>query len=145
MKINLVFDGNSLLSENNLFMPTGQTAYTWVNTVANILRYDHTVRCTNFAVAGQNIQAMIARGGLSDAAYDAPSDINILVAWEGTNQLFTTSPRASIALLSGYCKAKQTRGFKVLNGTVISRREAGSPVDFETRRSRYNDELLRTY
>lgn len=97
----------------------------------------------NFAVGGKSTLDMAADAAAQvDVIYDAAGLIlNVLVAWEGTNQMYYgASGSTAIADYKAYCAARKAAGWYTVAVTVLPR-EAINTV-FAARRAIFNAEIL---
>src|SRR5665648_917317 len=126
----VVFDGCSLVDDAGVARDAGMPAQ-----VMALLPGGLDMK--NLGVGGQTTQMMAADAGAEvDPLYAASRRCNILVCWEGTNDLILgTAPpydaRQAYRHLAAYCKARQRAGFRVVICTVLTR----GPTSARTRRS----------
>ncbi|HZK58293.1 MAG TPA: SGNH/GDSL hydrolase family protein [Cryobacterium sp.] len=104
----------------------------------------------NDGVDSQDIDSMIADAATQiDPLYDANRMQNVVVCWEGTNEIYFHDDGASAAAkLAYYCTTRKAAGFKVVILTVLPRSGSGVPADFETQRGICNTAIRanwRTY
>ena len=127
-RLNLAIDGNSL-----------SIAVNGVPSYATYLPFTST----NVALGGQTTRDMIESFGDVQAAFD-PAARNILVAWEGTNDLyFGATPAQAVAHLETYRAAATGKGWEVIVLTLLPRASTPDPVAFERQRLAVNDGLRR--
>lgn len=139
----VVCDGNSLTSGAG--SSGGQN---YPNILAALLGDDWLV--TNKGVSGQTTPDMAGDADTDvDPLYDAGTyEHNVLVAWEGTNDLyFGASAADAYAALVAYCQARQAAGWTVVVATLLPRGDfpgtstlpGGDPeAEHETRRQAVN-------
>src|SRR5665647_550279 len=108
--------------------PPGSNAMTWAGMPAQVMALlPGGLDMKNLGVGGQTTQMMAADAGAEvDPLYAASRRCNILVCWEGTNDLILgTAPpydaRQAYRHLAAYCKARQRAGFRVVICTVLPR------------------------
>ena len=98
----------------------------------------------NLGVGGQTTQMMAADAAAEvDPLFAASRRRNILVCWEGTNDLILGSAppydaRQAYRHLAAYCKARQRAGFRVVICTVLPR---GRSAAFYEARNALNADL----
>jgi len=133
----LVFDGCSLVDDAGVARDDGMPAQ-----VIALLPADLDMK--NLGVGGQTTQMMAADAATEvDPLYDAARPANVLVAWEGTNDLILGAAPSYDAPeayrhLAAYCKARQRAGFQVVICTVLPR---GRSAAFYEARNALNAEL----
>ena len=95
----------------------------------------------NCAIGGQTTRDMLARPDDVDARYD-PNARNVLIAWEGTNDLyFGASVEAAVDHLLQYRQRMVSRGYTVILLSVLPRQSTPDPVAFEQQRLAVNAKL----
>ena len=125
---NIVIDGNSLSIAVN-----GVPAYSTLLKAAT----------TNVARGGQTTRDMLAHFEDVAASYQ-PGRRNVLIAWEGTNDLyFGASVAEAAAHLLEYRRRAEAAGWKVLLLTILPRASVPDPKRFETERLALNRALRR--
>lgn len=125
---NIVIDGNSLSIAVN-----GVPAY------ASFL----DVPTTNVARGGQTTRDMLAQFDDVSAAFRRGRR-NVLVAWEGTNDLyFGASVDEAAAHLLEYRRRAQSAGWEVVMLTILPRASVPDPKQFEVQRLALNRALRR--
>ena len=98
----------------------------------------------NLGVGGQTTRMMAADAATEvDPLCDPARPANILVCWEGTNDLFVGGAppydaRRAYLRLAAYCEARQRAGFRVVICTVLPR---GRSAAFYQARNALNAEL----
>lgn len=98
---NVVVDGNSL--------------------TASPLGYGQYIHCTNIAVNGQSTVEMLNRFDTLYKLYQ-PGKVNILVAWEISNDLFEHgSTESALFNFITYCQKAKSVGYKVVILSVLPR------------------------
>ena len=133
----VVFDGCSLVDDAGVARDAGMPAQ-----VMALLPGGLDMK--NLGVGGQTTQMMAADAGTEvDPLYATSRRCNILVCWEGTNDLILgTAPpydaRQAYRHLAAYCKARQRAGFRVVICTVLPR---GRLAAFYDARNALNAEL----
>lgn len=133
----VVFDGCSLVDDAGVARDAGMPAQ-----VMALLPGGLDMK--NLGVGGQTTQMMAADAGTEvDPLYATSRRCNILVCWEGTNDLILgTAPpydaRQAYRHLAAYCKARQRAGFRVVICTVLPR---GRSAAFYDARNALNAEL----
>ena len=133
----VVFDGCSLVDDAGVARDAGMPAQ-----VMALLPGGLDMK--NLGVGGQTTQMMAADAAAEvDPLFAASRRRNILVCWEGTNDLIlgTASPydaRQAYRHLAAYCKARQRAGFRVVICTVLPR---GRSAAFYEARNALNAEL----
>jgi len=132
--LNIVFDGDSITAGAG---STGSGRYTLVTTAA--LHGNPTT--VNLGIYGQDVSAMLAKATTAvDPLFD-PNKANVCSVFGGTNDIYhSTANTAAViyANLVAYGQGRRAAGFKVIAYTVTPRSNAGTPVDFETRRQALN-------
>lgn len=125
---NIVIDGNSLsITVNDV------PAYSTFLNVAT----------TNVARGAQTTRDMLEHFEDVTAAY-RPGRRNVLVAWEGTNDLyFGASVDEASARLLEYRRRAESAGWQVLLLTILPRASVPDPKRFETQRLAVNRALRR--
>lgn len=134
---NIVWDGNSLLATGNV-----------QNNV--IALHDTNVYSTygyktfSFGIASQTTTQMIANYASKIApTYDPSVAKNILIVWEGTNDLRTIqNPTTVYNNIVTYCNLGRATGFKVIVVTILPRSDAGTYVGFVTDRLTVNASIV---
>lgn len=132
--INVVFDGNSLTE--------GTTASPYPDQVVSLLSEQYAY--ANIAVGGQNTDDMLTRQASQlYARYNGAARKNMVVAWEGTNQLGHDNCNAALSYqrMVTYCQNARANGWTVIVGTVLPQNVFNTNC-FETARQTYNS-LLR--
>jgi lysophospholipase L1-like esterase len=136
----ILCDGNSLTAGDGTTVTThsypGQ-----VNQILTTLGVNALVQ--NFGVNSQTTLDMLAHAHAQiDPLFNPKFNVNVVVAWEGTNQLYFggTGAQAYQTLLQ-YCLGRRAAGFKVLILTILPRANAGVPVTFEMDRNFVNSAL----
>jgi lysophospholipase L1-like esterase len=133
----VVFDGCSLVADAGVAPEEGMPAQ-----VMALLPGGLDMR--NLGVGGQSTQMMAADAATEvDPLYDAATPANVLVCWEGTNDLiYGGGPPYDAQLayrhLAAYCRARQRAGFRVVICTVLPRGESAA---FYEARNALNAEL----
>jgi len=133
----VVFDGCSLVADAGVPPEDGMPAQ-----VVALLPAGLDMK--NLGVGGQTTQMMAADAATEvDPLHNASRPANVLVAWEGTNDLIGgTGPpydaRAAYRHLAAYCEARQRAGFCVVICTVLPR---GQSAAFYEARNALNAEL----
>ena len=133
----VVFDGCSLVDDAGVMPEDGMPAQVMALLPGGL-------DMNNLGVGGQSTQMMAADAATEvDPLYDAGRPANILVCWEGTNDLIYGSARPYDARqayrhLAAYCKARQRAGFRVVICTVLPR---GRSAAFYEARNALNAEL----
>ena len=133
----VVFDGCSLVDDAGVMPEDGMPAQ-----VMGLL--PGGLDMNNLGVGGQSTQMMAADAATEvDPLYDVGRPANILVCWEGTNDLVYGSARPYDAWqayrhLAAYCEARQRAGFRVVICTVLPR---GRSAAFYDARNALNAEL----
>lgn len=112
----LVCDGNSLTAGNQ-----SSTGYDYPCQLQALLSTDYEV--ANFGVSGQTTPDMSGDAASQiDPLYSSSNAGNVLVAWEGTNDLyFNAGATDAYDHLVSYCQARRSAGFRVYVGTIIPR------------------------
>lgn len=131
-----IFDGNSLTAGSG---STGGQTYP-VQTAALLGSGWDTV---NVGVGGQSTAGMNTRAGqFVDAAENAWRSGEIVVGWEGTNDLFLgATPATSISRLTTYYSGRKAEGYRVVVMTVLPRSSVGVSGTFEADRQTINASL----
>ena len=148
----MVADGNSLTSgmgsTGGLTYPA-QLVTLLIDAVTPQVFATPTV--TTYGVSGQTTPQMTADAVAQIDSLVFPSDAvavsdNVLLAWEGTNDLFVNGASAATAYanLVTYCTARRAAGWKVIIGTLLPRADVGTPATFEADRQTVNT-LLRQH
>lgn len=133
----VVFDGCSLVVDAGVAPEDGMPAQ-----VMALLPGGLDMK--NLGVGGQTTQMMAADAATEvDPLYDPARPANILVCWEGTNDLILGSAppydaRQAYRHLAAYCKARQRAGFRVVICTILPR---GRSAAFYEARNALNAEL----
>jgi len=133
----VVFDGCSLVDDAGVARDAGMPAQVMALLPGGL-------GMKNLGVGGQTTQMMAADAGAEvDPLYATSRRCNILVCWEGTNDLILgTAPpydtRQAYRHLAAYCKARQRAGFRVVICTVLPR---GRSAAFYDARNALNAEL----
>jgi len=136
---NLIFDGNS--------MTIGQPGPPYPDSVCTKLkRAGYIFDSANVALAGQTtFQRDAAAVYRIDRYLSKSYTKNLIVMWEGTNDLYYgVSSDSAYKNLKTYCahrKAAGGVGASVVLLTLLPRSDAGISPDFETRRQAVNDSL----
>ena len=135
----VVFDGCSLVADAGVATADGMPEQ-----VMSLLPSDLQLR--NLGVAGQTTQQMAADAASQvDPLYCKARAENVLVVWEGTNDLiYGVSPRFDSAQayrhLADYCRARRRAGFTVVICSVLPR---AAGADFAAARRDLNARLRR--
>jgi len=133
----VVFDGCSLVDDAGVAPEEGMPAQVMALLPAGL-------GMKNLGVGGQTTQMMAADAAEEvDPLYAASRPANILVCWEGTNDLILGAAppydaRQAYRHLAAYCKARQRAGFRVVVCTVLPR---GRSAAFYEARNALNAEL----
>jgi lysophospholipase L1-like esterase len=128
----IIFDGNSLTSPLH-----GHTPYP--NFVIQELRTPAGLLVVNTAVPGQTTADMIMRGPSVVDVLHASRGVNIVVMWEGTNDLyFGATPQIAYQHLVEYALARKRAGWKVVVLTLMPRTGVNTRKDFEVVRQSLN-------
>jgi lysophospholipase L1-like esterase len=133
----IVFDGCSLVDDAGVAREDGMPAQVMALLPAGL-------DMKNLGVGGQTTQMMAADASTQvDPLYSASRPADILVCWEGTNDLILgTAPpldaRQAYRHLAAYCRARQRAGFRVVICTVLPR---GRSAAFYKARNALNAEL----
>ncbi len=133
----VVFDGCSLVNDAGVAPQDGMPAQVMALLPAGL-------DMKNLGVGGQTTQMMAADAATQvDPLYNPARPANVLVAWEGTNDLISgRSPpydaRQAYRHLAAYCRARQRAGFRVVICTVLPR---GMSTAFYVARNALNAEL----
>jgi hypothetical protein len=124
--LNVVLDGNSL-----------SIAVNGIPSYASFL----PMPVTNCAIGGQTTRDMLAKLEDVDAAFD-PSARNLLIAWEGTNDLyFGATPEQAVDHLISYRDHMTSKGWTVILLTLLPRQSTPDPISFERQRLAVNAAL----
>lgn len=133
---NVVMDGNSLCSE--MYGVRAVTVYLPLASAT-------AVTITNVCVPGASTPQLAANAPTRVDTKLQSSAINVLVFWEGTNDLYYgATPEVAYANLKTYLLARRAAGWKVAVLTLLPRWSAGVPSDFEASRQ-YVNYMLRRY
>ena len=128
----IVFDGNSLTSPLH-----GHTPYP--DFVMEELGHPTGLAAANVAVPGQTTPDMILRGPSQVDRLHSPGPVNIVVMWEGTNDMyFGATPEAAYQHLVNYATARRAAGWYVVVLTLMPRTGINTRHDFEDVRQRLN-------
>ena len=133
----VVFDGCSLVQDAGVAPEDGMPAQVMALLPAGL-------DMANLGVGGQTTPMMAADAAAEvDPLFAASRRRNILVCWEGTNDLILGSAQpydAQLAYrhLAAYCKARQRAGFRVVICTVVPR---GRSAAFYEARNALNADL----
>jgi len=133
----VVFDGCSLVDDAGVAREDGMPAQVMALLPAGL-------DMKNLGVGGQTTQMMAADAAAEvDPLFAASRRRNILVCWEGTNDLILGSAppydaRQAYRHLAAYCKARQRAGFRVVICTVLPR---GRSAAFYEARNALNADL----
>jgi lysophospholipase L1-like esterase len=136
--LNIVFDGNSLTAGVG-----GSQPYS-INCVQSLINSQYSVISSNFGVSGQTTVQMISDANSQiDGAYDPSKNYNIVVCWEGINDLYfgATITQAYNNLVT-YCLGRKAKGYKVVICTLTPRQNTGTPANQETNRLAVNQLIL---
>lgn len=97
----------------------------------------------NLGNGGQTTLDMLARAPTQiDPLLDRKFDLNVVVAWEGTNQLKLGSSRDdAYQALVQYCQARRAAGFRVIILTILPRSNNDVPDSFAASRDYVNHAL----
>lgn len=134
----IVCDGNSLTSGQGAI---GGLTYP-IDLERNNLSGFGTV--TSVGVSGQHTTDMITRAPTYvDAIIDPLATQRIVIAWEGTNDLFHGGINEAQALQNviTYCQGRRAVGYNVIICTVTPRTEANPPAGFEVNRRQLNADI----
>ncbi len=139
---NIVFDGNSIC------LGQSGTENSLVTEVGSILSIQGQ-QIKNYAIIGQNTTSMVTNGAANiDPLYDSGkiAKRNIVVCFEGTNELWPTGGTASATqtAIQDYCDDRQAAGWKVVVGTILPRTVGGN-TNFEADRQTVNTWLRNNY
>jgi|GEM_PF-3121535 len=133
----VVFDGCSLVDDAGVAREDGMPAQVMALLPAGL-------DMKNLGVGGQTTQMMAADAAAEvDPLFAASRRRNILVCWEGTNDLILGSAppydaRQAYRHLAAYCKARQRAGFRVVICSVLPR---GRSAAFYEARNALNADL----
>lgn len=129
----IIFDGQSL----SVTRPEAPTP--WPDFVQSIFRVPQALGFEKVAVGGQTTADMLAHFSARVLPHKSPHAVNVVVAWEGTNDLFFGADEwEAIARIIRYAEFARSNGFKVVSGTMLPRSETALPASFEARRQNYN-------
>lgn len=132
----VVFDGNSLTAAHGGHIPYPDFV---MQDLGNPLGLD----TANVAVSGQTTLNMIARGPTFVDPLHTTKPVNVLVVWEGTNDMyFGATPEEAYAHLISYAAARKADGWKIVVLTIMPRAGLYTRPDFEVVRQQFNT-LLR--
>jgi lysophospholipase L1-like esterase len=93
-------------------------------------------------ISGQPTTEMLQDGEVLDRLR-APGLTNVLVVWEGTNDLFRGATAGqAYEHLRDYCEQRRRAGWRVVLPTILPRRQPDAPDQFESSRRRVNGWLL---
>ena len=126
---------------NSMTLGSGQTPYP--TQLAALLGPAYTV--DNFGIGGQTTPQMITGAPTEiDPLYSANNTDNIVVCWEGTNDIVVNSASAVTAYnnLVTYCQARRTAGFKVVILTILPRNSGGAQPTFDADRLAANASIV---
>lgn len=133
----VIFDGNSMTDEDSSTYPS--TAFAAFGGVAWLY--------CNFGISGQITPTMTANAPTHiDPLYDASLTQNIVIVWEGTNDLKQgATAAAAYANLVAYCQARQAAGWTVIILTILPRSGVGTPPTFNADRATINTNIRNNY
>lgn len=128
-----IFDGNSMTDSSYPATTLASLTGTWYT--------------RNFGVSGQTTPKMTSDAVTQiDPYYDSRVSNNVVVAWEGTNDLkLGATATTAYNNLVAYCQARQAAGFKVVILTILPRSDSGTPADFNTSRATVNTNIKNNY
>lgn len=135
----LIADGNSLTFGTGA--TPGSTDYP--TQLAALLSGSWTV--SNLGIAAQSTGDMLLDAETEvDTLYDAASAQNVVIAWEGTNDLYYGhTPLVSARRMRDYILRRRYKGFQaVFCMACLSRADGGTPGTFNTSRATYNARLV---
>lgn len=138
--INVLCDGNSLTAGS------GAETAGYPAQLETLLGAGWSV--SQIGVGGQMTGSMLMDADTqADALYDASASQNILIAWEGTNDLYNgLSPGQSARRMRDYVLRRRHAGWqKVYTMAVLSRSDPSTPATFNTSRATYNSTLATTH
>jgi lysophospholipase L1-like esterase len=126
----IVFDGNS--------MTGGSSTYP-----ATVMPTFPSMTSTNVGVPGQTTPDMLSDAVTQvDPLYNGTLANNVLVCWEGTNDLKLGATAASAySSLVTYCSNRRAAGYKVVIVTLLPRNDGGTPGTFEADRQTVNTNI----
>jgi lysophospholipase L1-like esterase len=138
MTVVLAFDGNSLVAGYGVGEESSFAALATLDALQPPRAVYH-----NFSVSGQTTEQMNADAAREvDAKIDPTLGPNVLVVWEGTNDLyFGATADEAYEHLARYCRERRAAGWKVVLLTILPRGGPGTPADFEQRRQAVNARL----
>ena len=137
----LIFEGNSL---TDLGQDGGPVYGQYVPlTIYNNVKASHTLVYSCYAISGRTQTQINASLSTNITPYIRPGDI--IINWEGTNDLFVNALSANDAYanLVTYANTVRNLGAKLIIGTVIARDYVSDPGDLMDRIDAYNV-LVRT-
>jgi len=139
--LNVVFDGNSLTAGLG-----GSRPYS-VNCIQSLVNAQYSVISSNFSVSGQTTTQMISDANSQiDGAYDSSKNYNIVVCWEGINDLyFGVTITQAYNNIVNYCLGRKAKGFKVVVVTLTPRQNVGTPANQEVNRLAVNALILQNW
>jgi lysophospholipase L1-like esterase len=118
VSLNILVDGNSLPAGQG--STTGNSFPEQLQRMSGITANDNPI--LNFAVGGQTTPQMIADAATQiDPQIDNTKDKNIIIVWEGRNDLVVNSATVQVAYenLRDYCQARQSAGWEVIILTLL--------------------------
>lgn len=134
----LICDGNSMT------FGTGASAgQDYPTQLAALLSGSWSV--SNLGIAAQSTGDMLLDAETEvDALYSAASAQNVVIAWEGTNDLYYgMTPLVSARRMRDYILRRKYKGFQaVFCMACLSRSDGGTPGTFNTSRATYNARLV---
>lgn len=130
----VVFDGNSLT-----YRPADTDVTPYPTQCVRLLG-ELNYEWYNFGVGGQSTPQMTADAPTQiDVLFDRHRAKNIVVAWEGSNDIFFgNSAAGAYSNLVAYCNARRAAGFSVIVVTVLPRSGTATPGSFEADRQTLN-------
>lgn len=139
----LISDGDSMA------MGSHATAGNEYPTVMNraLAAYGAIYTMTNVAQGGESFAGMRVLGATAvDPLYDPTKRQNILCAWGGTNDIWTSTLVTTIMSdITTYCTARKAKGWQTVILTILPRSSTSTPGTFEVDRQTMNAWIRANY
>ena len=144
----ITYEGNSFIATYGL--RTGITnALTAANADSNTASYAVGAASISNIIGSSNYMLDSARVAAVDARYSATAYRNVIVVFEGINELYyqlgtyseSQSVTNTIQAFQDYVTLQRPKGFKLIINTLTPRNNVGTPVNYESARLSVNTAL----
>lgn len=144
----VTYEGNSFIATYSLGteITNGLTA---ANADSNTASYAVSSASISSIIGSSNYMLDSARIAAVDARYRATAYRNVIVVFEGINELYyqlgvnpeSASVANTVQAFQDYCTLQTAKGFKLVINTLTPRNNVGTPANYETARLSVNTAL----